>query len=132
MPLHRTESFVSAYLDKKYADRLDRDPYTKAKVAINNTTPAGKSPEPRETRSWSKSLRKPSGDKKSELYSKYVTRDGFIEKTPLPEGAEYDHGDSATRAKYGNYTFGRNVGDGRDLQVPALGRHPLGRGELQQ
>ena len=34
--------------------------------------------------------------------------------------AEYDHGDSATRAKYGNYTFGRNVGDGRDLQVSPL------------
>ena len=64
-------------------------------------------------RSWGKAT-------SPEVYKKYPCRDGVFEKSP-EKNVGCDHGDSRTRARYGDYNWGRQVGGDRDLQPAALG-----------
>ena len=76
-------------------------------------------------RTWSdhKKLARELASRASPTHRRYATRDGVLEKSPSKDGrpASPDHGDSTIRAKYGDYRWGRTVGDGRDLQVSEPG-----------
>ena len=59
---------------------------------------------------------KVSGGSKNEVWLKTPVKDGCFEKNPKT-AMRVDKGDSTTFSRYGDYKYGRTIGDGRELQA---------------